>query len=83
MTFTTRRGHHTAVQTDIACALQATRFRLMTELGRGATPMRLVNECFERALRELRDTCPGPVLPIVVERAVRAEFAPLAVASVA
>jgi hypothetical protein len=86
MTQTTGRAiHHAARDQDVARQLQATRFRLMTELGCGTTPMRLVNESFERACSRLGGTHIGPGLPMLVERAVRAELNPtrLAIASVA
>ena len=88
MTVPTQRGNPrtapvTAPIADTARALQALRFRLMTELGRGRTPMREVNECFERVVVELHGSCPGLLLPVVVERAVRTELAPRASVSVA
>jgi hypothetical protein len=92
MTVPTQRGYPavdrgpapgTVPTVDTARALQALRFRLLTELGRGRTPMREVNACFERVVDELRGSCPGLLLPVVVERAVRSELSVRAVVAVA
>jgi hypothetical protein len=69
------RGPHLAsADRQIAQQLQAARFRLMIELARGTTPAREVSTTFERVAQRFANARVRSFLPILVERAVRAEF---------
>lgn len=74
---TTRPGDERTQAGDHLARLQALGFLLMTELARGATPMREVYEAFERAVHTLGVTHSGDALVAAVERAVRAEITKL------
>ena len=54
--------------------LQAARFRLLTHPDRGARSSRKVNESFDRVSRTFEGAAVSAYVPILVERAVRAEF---------
>ena len=54
--------------------LQAARFRLLTTPDRGAAPSRKVNESFDRVSSTFEGAAVRSYVPILVEKAVRAEF---------
>lgn len=74
MTSTTYRGPRPAADRQLAQQLQAARFRLMIDLARGTTPAREVSQTFERVSHRFADARVRSYIPILVERAVRAEF---------
>jgi hypothetical protein len=68
-------GPHIPVQDrQLRQALQAARFRLLTDPERGALPSRTINESFDRATRTFEGAAVRSFVPILVEKAVRAEF---------
>lgn len=75
MTSTTYRDQRAAAADhQVAQQLQAARFRLMIDLARGTTPAREVSRTFEQVSHRFTDARIRSFLPILVERAVRAEF---------
>lgn len=75
MTSTTHRDPlAAAADRQVAQQLQAARFRLMIDLARGTTPAREVNRTFEQVSHRFADARVRSFVPILVERAVRAEF---------
>lgn len=71
---TYRDPHAAAADRQVAQQLQAARFRLMIDLARGSTPAREVSRTFEQVSHRFADARVRSFLPILVERAVRAEF---------
>lgn len=74
MTATPFRDPQAAADRQVAQQLQAARFRLMIDLARGTTPAREVSKTFERVSDRFADARVRSFVPILVERAVRAEF---------
>lgn len=74
MKSTTYPGQSSAADRHVARKLQAARFRLMIDLARADTPAREVFGTFERVSHRFADASVRSFLPILVERAVRAEF---------
>ena len=75
MNSTTYRGQDSAAaDRQVAQQLQAARFRLMIDLARGTIPAREVSNTFEQVSHRFVDARVRSFLPILVERAVRAEF---------
>jgi hypothetical protein len=74
-----RSAPQESTRSEDLALLQSARFRMMTELGRGSTPMRAVDQAFQRAAKAMIGTYSGAALVAIVEEAVRTELAPTAV----